>query len=444
MDCRIVLLLWGVACVRGGAFECTSTEQCGVGGLCEPVGYCSFADPGCESGRRYGTYSSPDVAGLCVGDAIPRIDGTGASGDAPPSQPPDAWGCAWSFAPANLDLCALPIPRGPLDLEAGNWTYDTSAGVLTHPLGQVVDVDTLSIAVAGAPSLRVLVVERFAVPSGATLVVSGSDALVIVSGTTITIDGTVDLRARGATPGSGGDHGTACMGASGGGGGSAISGGGGGGGAFGGGGGPGGSGGVGFTPGPGGGGGTAAGSNLSPLRGGCPGGGGANDPEGADGAAPGHGGGALQLVARDRIVISGRLDAAGSGGIGGGSAGAGGGGGGGGGGSGGGLLLESKAITIQGQLCANGGAGGQGGQYQGAAGGTGADGSCSETDPAVTPATNAGGAGGAGGVRAASAGTGGAVLYGGGGGGGAVGVIVLRTSEGSAEVVAGSVVSPAP
>jgi alpha-tubulin suppressor-like RCC1 family protein len=51
-----------------GAFVCEASDQCGVGGRCEPSGRCSFADATCEDGRRYGEYAG-NLADLCVGDA---------------------------------------------------------------------------------------------------------------------------------------------------------------------------------------------------------------------------------------------------------------------------------------------------------------------------------------------------------------------------------------
>lgn len=76
---RVVsLLLLGVplalaGCVpREPGFQCTSTAQCVAGdgsqGMCEPSGYCSFADATCaESGRRYGEAVPEEHRGQCVG-----------------------------------------------------------------------------------------------------------------------------------------------------------------------------------------------------------------------------------------------------------------------------------------------------------------------------------------------------------------------------------------
>lgn len=49
------------------AFHCTSSTQCtasGTAGACESDGYCSAADPGCPSGRRY--VAAGDLDGQCV------------------------------------------------------------------------------------------------------------------------------------------------------------------------------------------------------------------------------------------------------------------------------------------------------------------------------------------------------------------------------------------
>ena len=54
---------------RASAFACNDATQClagGVEGTCQPDGWCSFPDPGCESGERYGDYAGEDVAGRCV------------------------------------------------------------------------------------------------------------------------------------------------------------------------------------------------------------------------------------------------------------------------------------------------------------------------------------------------------------------------------------------
>jgi len=62
-----------VAAVAGGcgvsAFACEGDAQCqddGIPGTCEPSGGCSFPDPACPSGRRYGQHAPSDLGGECV------------------------------------------------------------------------------------------------------------------------------------------------------------------------------------------------------------------------------------------------------------------------------------------------------------------------------------------------------------------------------------------
>ncbi len=47
-------------------FQCATQEDCS-GGVCQPTGYCSFADDDCASHQRYGEHAAPDYAGTCVG-----------------------------------------------------------------------------------------------------------------------------------------------------------------------------------------------------------------------------------------------------------------------------------------------------------------------------------------------------------------------------------------
>jgi biopolymer transport protein ExbB len=63
----LAAILASGGCLKNtAAFACTSDADCGTGGHCEPVGFCSFADPGCDQGRRYGDLSGP-YANQCVG-----------------------------------------------------------------------------------------------------------------------------------------------------------------------------------------------------------------------------------------------------------------------------------------------------------------------------------------------------------------------------------------
>jgi len=92
---RHLLLLIAVGCVAGclrqTEFKCATSADCtGTGGVCEGTGFCSFADPGCSGGQRYGDYAG-SYSNKCVGDVITDggIDGTMI--DTPPGGCPSTY-----------------------------------------------------------------------------------------------------------------------------------------------------------------------------------------------------------------------------------------------------------------------------------------------------------------------------------------------------------------
>jgi hypothetical protein len=60
-----LLASWS-GCASPGVFACVADDQCGEHGRCEAVGYCSFPDDACDSGRRYAPHSHEKLAGKCV------------------------------------------------------------------------------------------------------------------------------------------------------------------------------------------------------------------------------------------------------------------------------------------------------------------------------------------------------------------------------------------
>ncbi len=76
----------GACSAQDGAFVCSSNEECRLGGtqgVCQASSYCSFPDPGCLSGQRYGEYGPVGVGGRCVpGEG--ELDDAGARADAAP------------------------------------------------------------------------------------------------------------------------------------------------------------------------------------------------------------------------------------------------------------------------------------------------------------------------------------------------------------------------
>jgi hypothetical protein len=61
----LLLALASMACLRKTEFQCASDNACGVGGVCEATGFCSFIDANCTSGRRYDD-SAGSLAGQCT------------------------------------------------------------------------------------------------------------------------------------------------------------------------------------------------------------------------------------------------------------------------------------------------------------------------------------------------------------------------------------------
>jgi hypothetical protein len=87
------------ACLRGTQFQCTTNEQCGAGGRCELVGFCSFLDASCPGTMQRFGESAGDLANTCVqGDG--GIDAANPEGPPPIDaiDAPDA-GCPNDYAP---------------------------------------------------------------------------------------------------------------------------------------------------------------------------------------------------------------------------------------------------------------------------------------------------------------------------------------------------------
>jgi hypothetical protein len=316
--------------------------------------------------------------------------------------PVDAPSLCFGTFPQICFLTAADVPNAPAVVPADIDT-DTGAACSTR-------------VAATAAAYCVVAGSSITIASGEKVRAQGGRPLVLLSTSTITIDGTVDVSsafnagaqirgAGGNVPGcpSGTPHGLAA--------------GGGAGGSFG------SKGGDGNVPA-----GEAAGGGVAPaglaqppttLRGGC-----AGDPGGATGGAGGFGGGAVSLIARTSITVAatGRINASGAGGQGGPASKAGGGGG----GSGGMIVFDAPSSIVTGLVFANGAGGGQGGAMNGA----GKDGN-EPTVPDIAPlggtSSKDGGGGGAGGASnkpqgiAAPANAG--AMGGGGGGGGASGFI---------------------
>jgi hypothetical protein len=91
-----IIAMIASGCIKAAAFECTSDPQCtraGLQGTCEQVGFCSFPDTTCATGRRFGDVSGKHTQ-QCVGDAgfgrDAAVDGI--------IQVPDGLGCPVGYA----------------------------------------------------------------------------------------------------------------------------------------------------------------------------------------------------------------------------------------------------------------------------------------------------------------------------------------------------------
>lgn len=71
-----------IGCPSESSFECGSDNDCGSDGRCEPTGFCSFPDPTCASGYRYGDLAE-SLSNQCVieeGTTTSSVPTTSADG----------------------------------------------------------------------------------------------------------------------------------------------------------------------------------------------------------------------------------------------------------------------------------------------------------------------------------------------------------------------------
>jgi len=368
---------------------------CGPNGAC-PAGLTCSTMQICET--------SPSIAvDANVQDSGVEIDTPGAVIDAQQI----------CFGTGIVEVCLAALPTTQLTVSA-NQTISTDVGGASC-------VATTNAAAAG---YCVVAATAIQINNGQTLRGMGTRPLVLVSTSTLAVDGTIDVASRSTSLGAGANS-AACVA------GTAAdtgnSGGGGYGGSFG------AKGANGETSDGGNGGAAPAAIVPTVLRGGCPGvkGGG----QGAMGSA-GAGGGSVALIAVTSISIGGTINASGSGGRTGNIQRAGGPGG----GSGGMIVLDSALISVagSGKIFANGGGGGGGNSTAT----QGSDGSEPTSPAAAATAGGGGGAGGDGGPgslgSAGGAPPGNATANGGGGGGGG-GAGVIKSNK----PLSGAV-SPAP
>lgn len=129
------------ACPSPAAFECIDDGQCGTGTCQTDVGYCSFDDPECPSGQRFGEHAAGGLAGTCVeieldtgstsggtttmpppattgttaddGETTDGLDDSTTTG--PPGCPEGWWDCSWAWRlPLDVTWRGIPLPDFPV------------------------------------------------------------------------------------------------------------------------------------------------------------------------------------------------------------------------------------------------------------------------------------------------------------------------------------------
>lgn len=81
--CLAVAAAATAGCLRATEFRCTHDSDCGAGGVCEPIGFCSVPNTDCPgTGRSYGDSAGQGLSSTCVPVGEPG-PGSDAGVDAP-------------------------------------------------------------------------------------------------------------------------------------------------------------------------------------------------------------------------------------------------------------------------------------------------------------------------------------------------------------------------
>lgn len=133
-------------CPGASEFQCSDDDQCQTGeafGTCQVNGFCSFKDPDCDSGERYGD-NSGSLAGQCVdlaGTTGSVTETTTAEPTTSTNTPGESDGTTAAADPATTSGGAedagttLGSSDGADDTETG--TQDGSTGVAAGPCTEV-------------------------------------------------------------------------------------------------------------------------------------------------------------------------------------------------------------------------------------------------------------------------------------------------------------------
>lgn len=129
------LALASSACADPTTFVCQTDEQCVVQripGICEAEGVCSFPDPACPSGQRYGESAGP-LSGECVEDETTGPTSVATTLLMGSGSPTPTTGTPTGTSPTSVGLTdaldsstSAPGPTGTS--EGGDSTSTTAAG----------------------------------------------------------------------------------------------------------------------------------------------------------------------------------------------------------------------------------------------------------------------------------------------------------------------------
>lgn len=134
-------------CLRHAAFQCARDGECGAGGVCEPIGYCSVSDPACaDTGRSFSDSAGGGLSNTCVpGEAAGP--GPDAGVDAAIDGPVMA-GCPASYAPIGGSTQVYRALSNVSWDEAANQCRAAGAAYLAVPddAAELADLATLVAA----------------------------------------------------------------------------------------------------------------------------------------------------------------------------------------------------------------------------------------------------------------------------------------------------------
>jgi hypothetical protein len=121
-------------CLSHTAFQCARDGECGTGGVCERIGYCSVPDPACAgTGRSFSDSAGGGLSNTCVpGEEPGRGPDAGVDVDAAMDGPVMA-GCPAGYAPIGGSTHAYKALSNVSWDEAANQCRAAGAAYLAVP-----------------------------------------------------------------------------------------------------------------------------------------------------------------------------------------------------------------------------------------------------------------------------------------------------------------------